>query len=280
VLTYAEMMQTYARVRGLRRLLLPVPILTPRLSSYWVHWITPVSATIARPLIEGLRNELVVRDDSAKLLFPDIEPLDYETATRLALQRIEHGDVETIWSDALASSQGDLPPVYLTLEQGVLIERRERRVQAASETVFRTVSALGGTKGWPSFDILWSLRGALDRLVGGVGMRRGRRHPTELRPGDALDFWRVESVTPGKSLLLRAEMRLPGRGWLHFETLPGDKAGTTRLIQTAYFASKGLFGLLYWYGLYPVHGLIFSIMIDNLAAQAENSARAAAVTHS
>ncbi len=289
VLTYADMMRGYARVRGLRRLIIPVPVLTPSLSSFWVHWITPVSASIARPLIEGLRNELVVRDDLARRLFPDIEPISYEGAVKLALQRMEEGRIETIWSDAMASSRGDREAVLLAHEQGMLIERRRQLVAASPESVFQVFSGIGGERGWPVYTSLWRLRGALDRLVGGVGMRRGRRHPDHIRQGDALDFWRVEAVEPGRLMRLRAEMKLPGDAWLQFEARPiegdetsdgasADDAGDheagaasagSELIQTAYFASRGLFGQLYWYSLYPVHGLIFGKMVERLGQQAE-----------
>ncbi|KAA3662110.1 MAG: SDR family NAD(P)-dependent oxidoreductase [Chloroflexi bacterium] len=266
-LTYAEMMLRYAKIRGLKRTIVPVPVLTPLLSSYWVHWMTPVPAGVARPLIEGLRNEMVVNDLSARTIFPDIEPMGFDTAVTLALARIEYGDIETLWSDAIASSQGDVKPVYLTQEQGMLIERRQKTVDVAQTAVFRAFTGLGGKRGWPPFSWLWVLRGILDRMVGGVGMRRGRRHPDELRQGEALDFWRVEQVEPNQLLRLRAEMKLPGRGWLQFEANPLAD-GRTNLVQTAYFASKGLFGLLYWYGIYPLHGIIFSRMIDYIARRA------------
>jgi uncharacterized protein YbjT (DUF2867 family) len=269
VLTYAEMMMTYARIRGLRRLIIRVPVLTPRLSSYWVHWMTPVSAGVATPLIEGLRNELLVKDQSARDLFPAIDPINYETAVRLALKRIEEGDIETLWSDAFASSQGDIKPIHLTQEQGMLIERRQKVVHAPPSAVFNAFTGLGGDRGWPPHNWLWQMRGAMDRLVGGVGMRRGRRHPDELRQGEALDFWRVEMVQPNHLLRLRAEMKMPGQGWLQFEAIEqGD--GSTDLVQTSYFASKGLTGLLYWYGLYPLHGLVFSRMIDSIAFRSAN----------
>ena len=250
VLTYADMMMTYARIRGLRRVIIRVPVLTPRLSSYWVHWITPVSASVVTPLIEGLRNELIVRDHSAGAVFPKIEPIDFETALHRALARIEEGDIETLWSDALASSKGDMKPVHLTQEQGMLIEHRQQHVDVPPEFVFQAFSGLGGERGWPPYNWLWQARGAIDRLVGGVGMRRGRRHPDKIRQGEALDFWRVEKVDPGHLLRLRAEMKLPGEGWLQFEANEG-KDGGTELVQTAYFAPKGLSGLLYWYGIYP-----------------------------
>ncbi|MDX1416367.1 MAG: DUF2867 domain-containing protein, partial [Candidatus Promineifilaceae bacterium] len=268
VLTYADMMMTYARIRGLRRKIYRVPFLTPRLSSYWVHWMTPVSSNLARPLIAGLRNELIVTDLSARTIFPHIIPLNFEMAVRLALSHVEVGKIETLWSDSLASNQKDVPPVYLTQEQGMLIERREMQVAAAPVDIYAVFSGLGGERGWPPLNGLWQVRGALDRLVGGVGMRRGRRHPDQRRPGEVLDFWRVEKVEPGRLLRLRAEMKLPGRGWLQFEVREG-KQGHSRLVQTAYFASKGLSGLMYWYLLYPVHALIFSRMIKEIAVNAE-----------
>ncbi len=268
VLTYADMMKQYAEERRLRRWLIHVPVLTPRLSSYWVHWVTPVSAAIARPLIEGLRNEVVVHDPLARELFPDIAPSDYRTAVRRALVRVREGDIESIWSDALSSSQGDRKPAFFTLEQGMFIERREQPVDAPPAAVFRAFSGLGGRRGWLAFDWAWKARGLLDRLVGGVGMRRGRRDPDELRVGEALDFWRVEAVEPDRLLRLRAEMKVPGRAWLQFEAKPRTEGGST-LIQTAYFASRGLSGLLYWYALYPIHGLIFGQMPRRLAERAE-----------
>lgn len=270
ILTYADMMLGYAKVRGLNRVLLPVPVLTPRLSSYWVHWMTPVPASIARPLIEGLRNEVVVQDDIAQKLFPEIQPLDYESAVKLALERMEKGRVETIWSDSLASSQGDLPPVYLAQEQGMIFERRQIVVKSDTRSVHAVYSSLGGERGWLTYNYAWKLRGTIDRLIGGVGMRRGRRHPKEIRVGDALDFWRVEAIEPGHLLRLRAEMKVPGKAWLQFETNPLDY-GKSELIQTAFFDPKGLFGLIYWYVLYPIHSVIFSSMIKKISLRAEEA---------
>ncbi len=268
VLTYGQMILRYARERGLRRWIMPVPVPVLRLSAQWIDWITPIPKTIAWPLLQGLRNEMIVRDHQAWQLFPEIQPLNFATAVGLALRRIEEGRVETIWSDAIASSKGDIPPVYLTEEQGVQIEHRERIVNASPATVYRIFTGIGGVRGWPAFDLLWRIRGLIDRLIGGVGMRRGRRDPDELRVGDALDFWRVETLVPGRTVILRAEMKLPGYGWLQFEAIP-EPDERTRLVQVAYFASKGLFGVLYWYGLYPLHGMIFSRLIATLAAQAE-----------
>jgi hypothetical protein len=261
-------MKGYAQVRGLRRLLIPVPVLTPRLSAHWVHWMTPVNAGIVYPLIEGLRNEVVVRDGSAKTLFPDIEPVGYDTAVRRALASLELGQVETRWSDSLASSVGDVAPVELATEEGLQIERRQQVVDAPPEDVFAVFSRLGGEQGWLYADRLWWLRGVADRLVGGPGFRRGRRDPDEVRVGDALDFWRVEAVEQGRLMRLRAEMKVPGQAWLQFEARPRDD-GKTLLVQTAFLAPKGLPGFLYWYGLYPFHGPIFGNMIHRIAERAE-----------
>lgn len=272
VLTYGEMMLGYARARGLKRWLLRIPVLTPRLSSYWVHWMTPIPAGIARPLIEGLRSEVIVRDPSARRIFPDIVPVDYQTAVERSLARLEAGAVETAWSDALTTSQGDRTPVNLTTEQGMVIERREVDVLASPGQVFEIFSGLGGERGWLMLNAAWQLRGMLDRLVGGVGMRRGRRHPDELRMGDAVDFWRVEALEPGSMLRLRAEMKVPGKAWLQFEAIPLEN-GRTRLVQKAFFAPKGLSGWLYWYLLYPVHSLIFRGMVTRIGQRAADLAQ-------
>ena len=269
VLTYGDMMLDYAQVRGLRRYLIPVPVLTPRLSSYWVHWMTPIPTQIAGPLIEGLHNEVVVRDELAKKIFPQIQPFDYKNSVQLALDRLEASKIESSWSDSLVSSQGDQPTVQLKNTEGMIIERRIQLTDAVPDAVFETFTGLGGERGWLYMNWSWRLRGMLDRLVGGVGFRRGRRHPTNLRVGDALDFWRVEAVQAPHRLRLRAEMKLPGRAWLQFEVEPVNQHGSL-LIQTAYFAPKGLSGFLYWYVLYPIHSLIFSGMISAIIMQAES----------
>lgn len=272
VLTYGEMMTGYAKLRGLRRWLVPVPFLTPRLSSYWVHLVTPIPADIARPLIDGLRNEVVVRHDTARTLFPRVVPVSYAEAVRRALVRLDGANVETAWSDALTSSGLVTEPVVLTTLEGLTLERRQLTARATPDRVYEVVSALGGATGWLRLNWAWQLRGLADRLVGGVGMRRGRRDPRELRIGDAVDFWRVEAVEPGRLVRLRAEMKVPGRAWLEFQVKAetGPDAGTT-IVQTAYFAPKGLLGVLYWYSLYPIHGLIFGGMIREIARRAEAS---------
>ena len=264
VLTYAGMMTGYACARGLKRRLLAVPVLTPRLSSYWVHLVTPIPANIAQPLIKGLGNEVIVRNDTALRLFPNIQTLDYATAVRLALEKLDTHGVETAWSDALTSSQGDRTPVTLISSEGMIIEQRQRLVPAPVDAVYRSFARLGGARGWLYMDWAWQVRGQVDRFCGGVGMRRGRRDPEALRAGDTLDFWRVERVEPGRLIRLRAEMRVPGRAWLEFKALP-QANGQTLLTQTAFFDPKGLCGLIYWYALYPVHALIFSGLIRRIA---------------
>ena len=273
VLTYAEMMTRYAHVRGLKRLLIAVPVLTPRLSSYWVHLITPIPANIARPLIKGLVNEVIVHDDTARRLFPKILPLDYETAVRFAFEKIKQAAVESSWTDALTSSQRGKAPVALLTSEGMIIERRELTVAAPADAVYRAFARLGGRRGWLYMDWTWQVRGIADRLCGGVGMRRGRRHPEDVRAGDALDFWRVEAVEAGKMMRLRAEMKVPGRAWLEFQAVHQSQPGTL-LTQTAFFEPKGLPGLAYWYLLYPVHSLIFSGLIHRLAQEARSIATA------
>lgn len=268
VLSYGDMMMRYAKVRGLARWMLRVPVLTPRLSSYWVHWTTPIPAEIARPLIEGLRHEAVVRDPGpARTLFPDVELLDYETAVKLALARVETG-IETSWADSVRSSMGSRAPVQLTSREGMILERRQADCDAPPKAAVRAFSRLGGDAGWLALDWSWRLRAVLDRMVGGVGFRRGRRHPTQVRVGDAIDFWRVEAYDPDRLLRLRAEMKVPGRAWLEFTAAPVEGGGSL-LTQTAYFAPKGLFGLLYWYAMYPFHALIFGRLIARLARWAE-----------
>ena len=273
VVTYGEMMTTYAEVRGLRRWMAPVPVLTPRLSSYWVNLVTPIPSAIARPLIEGLRNENIVRDPSALRLFPHIQPVSYRIATERALAALRTGDIETAWSDALSAIRGEVPPVVLTIQEGMILEHRQRLLRASAAQVFRTVSGLGGTRGWLYMNWAWEMRGLIDRLFGGVGLRRGRRDPDRLRVGDALDFWRVEAVERDCLLRLRAEMKVPGRAWLQFQVKPEDTE-TSLLSQTAVFAPKGLAGLLYWYALYPFHNLIFSGLLDRIARRAEQAAAA------
>jgi uncharacterized protein YbjT (DUF2867 family) len=272
VLTYREMMLHYARIRGLARKLFVVPFFTPRLSSYWVHLVTPIPASIARPLIDGLHNEVVVRTGDARRDFPAIVPMSYDEALRLALNRLASSGPTTTWFDAY--DVRTLPGEFTGLAQGMLIDRRERRTHASREAVSAVYSSLGGRRGWLYGDFLWQLRGVMDRMVGGIGTRRGRRSATDLRVGDAVDFWRVEAYRPGELLRLRAEMKLPGLAWLQFETF-ADESGETTLRQTAFYEPRGLFGYAYWYGVVPFHEFIFGNMATRIVAEAEKLERAA-----
>jgi uncharacterized protein YbjT (DUF2867 family) len=271
VLSYREMMLRYAALRGLARRMFVVPLFTPRLSSYWVHLVTPIPARIARPLIDGLHNEVIVKHDDARRAFPDIVPMGYDAALRLALDRSLSTGPTTTWFDAY--DVRTLPGEFTGLTQGMLIDRRERHTLAEPERVSEVYSRLGGKRGWLYGNALWHLRGIMDRMVGGVGIRRGRRSATDLRVGDAVDFWRVEAYRPGELLRLRAEMKLPGLAWLQFEALPDEGRGTT-LRQTAFFEPKGLFGYAYWYAVVPFHEFIFGNMATRIVAEAEKPAPA------
>ena len=264
VLSYGDMMRRYARARGLRRLMIPVPVLTPRLSSYWVNLISPVPASIARPLIEGLRNEVIVRDPGPATRF-GLTPLTYAEALTDAIERTERHDVETTWFDSFATSDGARKR-SLTTWEGMILDRRTLPVATSPERVFAEVERMGGDARWPYANFLWLARGLLDRVIGGVGMRLGRRDPEHLRAGDALDFWRVEAIRRPTLLRLRAEMKVPGGAWLQYNVVP-DGPGC-RITQTAFFEPKGLPGLAYWYALYPVHRLIFRGMIRTLSRRA------------
>lgn len=265
-LTYADMLLEYARERGLKRSLIRTPFHAPRLSAYWVHMVTPIHWRLVLPLIEGLRAQLIVRNEAAKRLFPQIKPIDFRTAVHLALGRIQRDNVETSWSDALVTTAGDIKPYTFTVEDGMFIERRQALLDLDPGAVFRSYMGIGGERGWLYMDWAWGIRGWMDKAVGGVGLRRGRRHPDEIRAGESLDFWRVEQVEPNRLLRLRAEMKLPGKAWLEFKSEPKD--GKTVFTVTAYFAPRGLFGFLYWYAMWIPHRFIFDGLTDRLASRA------------
>ncbi len=266
-LTYAGMLLGYAKERGLKRILIRTPVYAPRLSAYWVHIVTPLHWRVVSPLIEGLRAQLIVRDEAARKLFPRIQPIDFQTAVRLALGRIQRDDVETSWSDALVTVMGQARPYAFTVEEGMFIERRQILVDAPPEAVFRSYTGIGGGRGWLFMDWAWAFRGWLDKLVGGVGLRRGRRHPDEIRAGESLDFWRVEAVEENRLLRLRAEMKLPGKAWFQFESTPSSE-GKTLLTLTAYFAPYGFLGFFYWYAMWPFHKPLFDGLTRRLASRA------------
>lgn len=265
-LTYAEMLLEYARERGLKRYLIRTPFHAPRLSAYWVHMVTPLHWRLVLPLIEGLRANLIVRDEAARALFPRIHPIDFRTAVHLALGRIQRDNVETSWADALVTTAGEVKPYTFTVEDGMFIERRQALLDLPLEAVFRSYMGIGGGRGWLYMDWAWAMRGWLDKAVGGVGLRRGRRHPDEIRAGEALDFWRVEQVEANRLLRLRAEMKLPGKAWLEFRSDPQD--GKTLFTVTAYFAPHGFFGFAYWYAMWPFHKFIFDGLTNRLASRA------------
>lgn len=265
-LTYADMLREYARERDLKRYLIRTPFYAPRLSAYWVHMVTPIHWRVVLPLIEGLRAKLIVRDEAAKKLFPQIKPIDFQTAVHLALGRIQRDNVETSWADALVTVAGDIKPYKFTIEDGMFIETRQVLLDLTPETVHRSYMGIGGERGWLYMDWSWAMRGWLDKAVGGVGLRRGRRHPDELRVGESLDFWRVEEVEPDRLLRLRAEMKLPGKAWLEFKSEPKDNK--TLFTVTAYFAPHGLFGFLYWYAMWIPHRFIFDGLTRRLASRA------------
>jgi uncharacterized protein YbjT (DUF2867 family) len=262
--TYGDLMREYARQRGLKRLLIPVPLLTPRLSSLWLGLVTPLYARVGRKLVDSLRNPTVIRDPAALAAFP-VTPRGAREAIGRALVNEDEAFARTRWSDAVSSSGlterygGDLVGTRL-------IDSRKAFVPLPADAAFAPIRRIGGDVGWYYGNLLWRLRGFLDLLVGGVGLRRGRRRADELSPGDALDFWRVESIEPDRLLRLRAEMKVPGRAWLQFETTPAP--GGTEIRQTAIFDASGLFGLAYWYALYPLHRLVFAGMLRGIADRA------------
>ena len=265
VLSYREMMQRYARVAGLRRrVIVPVPVLSPWLSSQWVNVVTPVPKAIAQPLIESLRNSVVVRNDDIRRLIP-IRLVPFDEAVALALHQIRHAEVATHWSGAeWPGAPSDPMPTDPEWSGGTVYrDERTRPVAADVEAVWRAIEGIGGARGWYSFPLAWGLRGLLDRLVGGVGLRRGRRDPDRLLVGDAVDFWRVEALERPRLLRLRAEMKLPGEAWLEFRVEP-DGDGYA-LHQRALFIPHGLPGHLYWWAVSPFHNVVFGSMIRNLA---------------
>jgi len=266
VLTYAEMFRMYAAIRGLRRWIVNVPFLTPRLSSHWVGFVTPISNAIARPLIEGLDNEVVVDDpEKARTLFPEVEPLPVEAAIRLALRRVESEELPTVWNSAVSSTPTATRPASLETTEGLYRETRTRTVEAPPDLVLDTIARLGGETGWLYGQGLWRLRGWVDQLLGGAGFRQGRRHEAHLRVGDAVDFWRVEALAPGRLLRLRAELQMPGRAWLQFEVAADEEAPErTQITQSVFFEPKGLLGTVYWNAVRPVHGLLFAGMLRRL----------------
>ncbi len=275
VLSYADMMQKFAKLSGLRkRWIIQVPVLTPKLSSLWIGFVTPVPTSLARPLVESLISEVVA--DPKKSIDSIIAPppegfIDVEGAIKLALSKIADHDVITRWSDAAyptapwQKAQSD--PEWAG--EMVLRDRREQATDASAPALWQAIESIGGDNGWYGADFLWYMRGLLDRLVGGVGLRRGRRDPVTLRIGDSLDFWRVEELDRGARLKLYAEMILPGKAWLEFSI--AEENGKRIVRQEASFSPRGLGGQLYWYAVLPFHILVFPTMMRNLIRKANRT---------
>ena len=266
ILSYRRLMQIMAEELGLGpRLIIGVPVLTPRLSSAWISLITPVTYRIARPLAEGLRNRVVVRNDAVERVMPHTA-LSVRQAIRRALAITGTGEVPTRWSAA-----GPIPGDPDWAGGKLYVDERSIDIDADASAVFAAVCRVGGGHGWYAGDILWRIRGWMDQLVGGPGLRRGRRHAEDVEFGEALDFWRVVGVERGKSLLLHAEMKLPGTAQLGFRMDPIEGDSTTRLTMTARFRPKGLLGILYWYAVVPLHNVVFGGMLSGIRRAAESS---------
>lgn len=263
--SYGDIMREYARQRGLRRWMISVPFLTPYLSSLWLGLVTPLYARVGRKLVESLKNPTLVRDPSALALFL-LRPRSLREAIERALVNEDREMAATRWSDAL--SAGGPVKSWGGVRFGTrIVDSRTVEVELPPSEAFAPIQRIGGETGWYYGNWLWTVRGWLDLLVGGVGVRRGRRDPVDLQVGDALDFWRVEAIDPGRLLRLTAEMRLPGRAWLEFEVDPAPTGSQIR--QTAIFDPVGLAGLAYWYALYPLHRLIFAGMLRGIAHTAQ-----------
>jgi uncharacterized protein YbjT (DUF2867 family) len=277
VVTYRDMMQGYARVAGLpRRRIFGVPVLSPTLSAHWVGLITPVPGSLAKPLVESLKNTVVAREHDIADYVPDPPEglLGYEDAVRRALARIRDADVTTHWSNAsVAGASSDPMPTDPHWARGDLyVDDRSSVVDAPPEALWAVIEGIGGTAGWYSWKLAWRVRGVLDRLSGGPGLRRGRRSPYDLQIGDVVDWWRVEEIVDGELLRLRAEMRVPGRAWLDLG-IETDHQGRTVFRQRAIYAPRGLLGRAYWWAVWPFHAFIFGGMQRNVAARAEQVTR-------
>lgn len=266
-ISYEGLMKEYAKQRGLKRYLIPVPFLTPRLSSLWLGLVTPLYARVGRKLIDSIQHSTIVEDDGPAKIF-GIHPIGVKDAIALAMRNEDKEIAQTHWSDAFSS--GGTPRTWTGAKFGNrLIDTRTVHVNVAPEKAFTPIRRIGGKNGWYYGDPLWRARGFLDLLVGGIGVRRGRRNPETVVPGDAIDFWRVEVFERDRHLRLSAEMKLPGRAWLDFEVTP-DESGCT-ICQTALFDPIGIWGLAYWYLIYPLHQLVFAGMIKGIARRAESA---------
>lgn len=262
-LSYKEMMEKTAKALDLKRVLIPLPFMSINISSYWLNLFTPVPFSIAKALIEGLKSEVVIQNDNAKKYFPNIKPISYERAVKNAIKEIEENQVISRWNDKGdgvwdKTNQSDI-------SKAIFIDRKEADISnIEASKIYQSFISIGGENGWFDFDFLWELRGIIDKLIGGVGLKRGRRSQCDLRIGDCLDFWKVVDLKENERLLLYAQMKLPGTAWLEFKIIDN------KLIQSAYFYPKGIFGRLYWYILVPMHYFIFKNMIKSIIKKASS----------
>jgi len=261
VVSYSDLMNEYAKIRGLRRLMIPVPVLTPTLSGLWLGLVTPVYARVGKKLIDSIKHPTVVNDNSVNN-YIDFKPLGVKEAIELSLRNEDKEFAETRWSDSMSATIDNLSRKTYRVGNR-LVDIHQINVDKPIENVFNVIERIGGKNGWYGYDFLWSIRGFLDLLVGGVGVRRGRRDPNHLVAGDVLDFWRVESIERPSRLYLKAEMKVPGRAWLEF-SLTSSGSGT-QIKQMAIFDPAGLWGIIYWYLMYPFHQLIFKGMLKKIA---------------
>ena len=261
-LSYKQMMEKTARVLGLKRWIIPIPFMSINISSYWLNLFTPVPFSVAKALIEGLKSEVVIQNQNAQKFFPQIHPKPYEKCVEEAIKEIEQNQVVSRWND----NGGKIWEKDHAKEfsNALFMDRKVRDLQGLSpQKVYKAFTSIGGKSGWFDYDFLWEIRGIIDKMLGGVGLKRGRRSECDLRVSDCLDFWKVVDIKKDERLLLYAQMKLPGNAWLEFK-IENDK-----LIQSAYFYPKGLLGRLYWYILVPIHSLVFNNMIDSILKKAE-----------
>ena len=262
-LTYKEMMIGTANALGLKRIIIPLPFMSINISSYWLNLFTPVPFSVAKALIEGLKSEVTIQNDNAKKYFPNIVPISYEDSVRNAIKEIEENQVISRWNDTAngvweKNSSNEI-------SQALYMDRKEADIShIQAQKVYQAFTSIGGENGWFAFDFLWELRGFIDKMIGGVGLKRGRRSQCDLRISDCLDFWKVVDLKENERLLLYAQMKLPGEAWLEF------KIKDNKLIQSAYFYPKGVFGRLYWYSLVPLHYFIFKNMIKSIIKKASS----------
>lgn len=260
-LTYRDMMIQAGKALGLKRILIPLPFLSISLSSYWLNLFTPVPFTVAKALIEGLKSEVVIQNDNAKKYFPNIKPIAFLDAVKKAEKEIESNQVISRWTD----NSGKIwdRDHSREISDAIFVDRKEVDISKLNKNeVFKSFTSIGGKNGWFDYDFLWEIRGLIDKAIGGVGLKRGRRSQEELRVGESLDFWKVVDIKDDERLLLYAQMKVPGNAWLEFK-IEGNK-----LIQSAYFYPKGVLGRLYWYSMIPLHYFVFKNMINSIIKKA------------